>query len=58
MGSNKSKPLDHAKCQSLAPIWAPFVDAFIDTLHAKGQAVHPPSNYADVVGRRCRLTPG
>ena len=26
----------------MAPIWGPFVDAFVDTLHANGQAVHPP----------------
>jgi len=43
MGNSRSKPLDaDPRCTTLAPIWAPFVDAFIDTLHAKG-AAHPPS---------------
>ena len=43
MGNGKSVPLDtDPRCQTLAPIWGPFVDAFVDTLHAKGGAVHPP----------------
>ena len=43
MGNGKSVPLDtDPRCETLAPIWGPFVDAFVDTLHAKGGAVHPP----------------
>ena len=43
MGAGKSRPLDtDPRCETLAPIWGPFVDAFVDTLHANGQAVHPP----------------
>ena len=43
MGVGLSRPLDRdARCATLAPVWSPFVDAFIDTLHARGEAVHPP----------------
>lgn len=43
MGTGRSKPLDSdPRCKTLAPIWSPFVDAFIDTLHANGEPVHPP----------------
>ena len=38
MGNGKSVPLDtDPRCETLAPIWGPFVDAFVDTLHAKGE---------------------
>ena len=43
MGVGRSKPLDtDPRCRTLAPVWSPFVDAFVDTLHAQGAAVHPP----------------
>ena len=43
MGVGLSRPLDRdPRCATLAPVWSPFVDAFVDTLHAGGQAVHPP----------------
>ena len=44
MGVHLSRPLDRdARCATLAPVWSPFVDAFVDTLHARGEAVHPPA---------------
>ena len=43
MGAGLSRPLDRdPRCATLAPVWSPFVDAFVDTLHAGGEAVHPP----------------
>ena len=43
MGVGGSKPLEaDPRCAALAPVWGPFVDAFVDTLHANGAAVHPP----------------
>ena len=43
MGVGLSRPLDRdPRCATLAPVWSPFVDAFVDTLHAGGEAVHPP----------------
>jgi len=43
MGAGRSRPLDtDPRCATLAPVWSPFVDAFVDTLHAGGAAVHPP----------------
>ena len=31
MGAGKSRPLDtDPRCETLAPIWGPFVDAFVE----------------------------
>ena len=39
MGVGLSRPLDRdPRCATLAPVWSPFVDAFVDTLHAGGQS--------------------
>ena len=35
----RARPLDDARCAELAPVWGPFVDTFVATLHAQGAAV-------------------
>ena len=37
----RSGPLDAKECVELKPVWGPFVDTFVSTLHAQGGAVSP-----------------
>ena len=37
----RAGPLDASECAELKPVWGPFVDTFVATLHAQGAAVAP-----------------
>ena len=44
----RSSPLNSPECVELKPVWGPFVDTFVATLHAQGGAVAPnPSPRAE-----------
>ena len=36
------RPIDDERCAELKPVWGPFVDTFVATLHAQGAAVRAP----------------
>ena len=35
----RNGPLDASECAELKPVWGPFIDTFVSTLHAQGAAV-------------------